>query len=57
MADSIIQQLYHRKMFRITAAYLAMAWVLSQVVTATCPDCDCSMAFQQPIFWFPIAFT
>ena len=27
MADSIIQQLVHRKMFRITAGYLAVAWV------------------------------
>ena len=26
MADSVIQQLVHRKMFRITAGYLAVAW-------------------------------
>ena len=55
MADSIIQQLYQRKMFRITAAYLAVAWVLWQVVGTTCPAFECSMQFQQSIFWFLIA--
>ncbi len=54
MADSIIQQLYQRKMFRITAAYLAVAWVLWQVVGTTCPAFECSMQFQQSIFWFLI---
>ncbi len=39
MADnpSLIQQLYHRKMFRITAGYLAVAWVLWQVVDGRRP--------------------
>ncbi len=55
MANAIIQQLVHRKMFRITAGYLAVAWVLWQVVTATCPAFECSNAFQQSIFWFLIA--
>ena len=55
MADSIIQQLYQRKMFRITAAYLAVAWVLWQVVGTTCPAFECSMQFQQSMFWFLIA--
>ena len=52
MADSIIQQLYQRKMFRITAAYLAVACVLWQVVGTTCPAFECSTQFQQSIFWF-----
>ena len=55
MADSIIQQLYQRKMFRITAAYLAVAWVLWQVVGTTCPAFECSTQFQQSIFWFLVA--
>ena len=55
MADSIIQQLYQRKMFRITAAYLAAAWVLWQVVGTTCPAFECSRQFQQSIFWFLVA--
>ena len=55
MADSIIQQLYQRKMFRITAGYLAVAWVLWQVVGTTCPAFECSVQFQKSIFWFLIA--
>ena len=55
MADSIIQQLVHRKMFRITAGYLAVAWVLWQVVDTTCPTFECSLSFQKSIFWFLIA--
>ena len=57
MADnpSLIQQLVHRKMFRITAGYLAVAWVLWQVVDTTCPTFDCSQSFQKTIFWFLIA--
>ena len=55
LADSIVQQLYQRKMFRITAGYLAVAWVLWQVVGTTCPAFDCGNAFQQSIFWFLIA--
>ena len=55
MADSIIQQLVHRKMFRITAGYLAVAWVLWQVVDTTCPTFECSQEFQKSIFWFLIA--
>jgi hypothetical protein len=52
---SLIKQLYHRKMFRITAGYLAVAWVLWQVVTATCPAFHCTDVFQQSIFWFLLA--
>ena len=55
MAESIIPQLYQRKMFRITAGYLAVAWVLWQVVGTTCPAFECSNAFQQSIFWLLIA--
>ena len=57
MADnpSLVQQLYHRKMFRITAGYLAVAWVLWQVVDTTCPTFECSLSFQKSIFWFLIA--
>ena len=55
MADSIIQQLVHRKMFRITAGYLAVAWVLWQVVDTTCPTFECSQEFQKSIFWFLVA--
>ena len=55
MADSIIQQLVHRKMFRITAGYLAVAWVLWQVVDTTCPTFECSLSFQKSIFWFLVA--
>ena len=55
LADSIIQQLYQRKMFRITAGYFALAWVLWQVVGTTCPAFECSTQFQQSIFWFLIA--
>ena len=55
MADSIVQQLYQRKMFRITAGYLAVGWILWQVVGTTCPAFDCSTQFQKSIFWFLIA--
>ena len=57
MADnpSLIQQLVHRKMFRITAGYLAVAWVLWQVVDTTCPTFECSLSFQKSIFWFLVA--
>ena len=55
MADSIVQQLYERKMFRITAGYLAVAWVLWQVVDTTCPTFECSLSIQRGIFWFLIA--
>ncbi len=57
MADnlSLIKQLYQRKMFRITAGYLAIAWVLWQVVDTTCPTFDCSQDFQKSIFWFLVA--
>ena len=55
MAVPVIQQLYQRKMFRITAGYLAIAWVLWQVVSTTCPAFECSIQFQQSIFWFLIA--
>jgi TolB-like protein len=55
LAGSIIQQLYQRKMFRITAGYLAVAWVLWQVVGTTCPAFECSAQIQKSIFWFLIA--
>lgn len=55
MVDSIAKQLYKRKMFRITAGYLAVAWVLWQVVGTTCPAFECSMQFQRSIFWFLFA--
>ena len=42
-------------MFRITAGYLAIAWVLWQVVDTTCPTFDCSQDFQKSIFWFLVA--
>ena len=53
--DSIVARMYQRKMFRIAAGYLAVAWVLWEVVTATCPTFECSNAFQQSIFWFLVA--
>jgi TolB-like protein len=55
MDDSVVQQLYKRKMFRITAGYLAVAWVLWQVVGTTCPAFECSTQFQKSIFWFLLA--
>ena len=42
-------------MFRITAGYLAVAWVLWQVVDTTCPTFECSLSFQKSIFWFLVA--
>lgn len=54
MADTFVQQLYKRKIFRISAAYLAVAWMLWQVVGTTCPAFECSAQFQQSIFWFLI---
>ncbi|MFT4564376.1 MAG: TolB-like protein/cytochrome c-type biogenesis protein CcmH/NrfG [Gammaproteobacteria bacterium] len=52
MDDSIVRKLYERKMFRITAGYLAVAWVLWQVVTTTCPAFECSTQIQKSIFWY-----
>ncbi|MDA0824754.1 MAG: hypothetical protein O3C28_20385, partial [Proteobacteria bacterium] len=52
MDDSIVQKLYERKMFRITAGYLAVAWVLWQVVSTTCPAFECTTQIQKSIFWF-----
>lgn len=51
MGDTIVKQLYERKMFRIAAGYLAVAWVLWQVVSSTCPAFECSTQFQRSIFW------
>ena len=42
-------------MLRITAGYLAVAWVLWQVVDTTCPTFECSLSFQKSIFWFLVA--
>ena len=42
-------------MFRITAGYLAVAWVLWQVVDTTCPTFDCSQDLQKSIFWLLLA--
>jgi len=55
LTDSIVQQLYQRKMFRITAGYLAVAWLLWQVVGTTCPAFECSTQFQKSILYFLIA--
>jgi adenylate cyclase len=55
LADSIVQQLYQRKMFRITAGYMAAAWMLWQVIGTTCPAFECSTHFQRSIFWVLIA--
>ena len=52
---SIVEQLYQRKMFRIAVGYLAVSWVLWEVVTATCPAFECSNTFQQSIFWILLA--
>ena len=49
--SSIINQLYQRKMFRITMGYLAIAWLLWQVVDTTCPAFECSLESQRTIFW------
>jgi TolB-like protein/Tfp pilus assembly protein PilF len=49
--SSIVKQLYQRKMFRIAVGYLAVAWLLWQVVDTTCPTFECSLAFQRTIFW------
>ena len=49
--SSIIGQLYQRKMFRIGAGYLAVAWLLWQVVANTCPTFECSNDFSRTIFW------
>ena len=54
MADSIVQQLYQRKMFRITAGYLAVAWVLWQVVDTTCPTFECSLSIQRAFSGFSL---
>ena len=52
---SIVTQLYQRKMFRITAGDLAVAWALWHVVGTTRPAFECTNAFKQSIFWFLIA--
>jgi adenylate cyclase len=52
LTDSfIINELYQRKMFRIAVGYLAVAWVLWQVVDTTCPTFECSLELQKTIFW------
>ena len=52
MADSsIINELYQRKMFRIALGYLAVAWLLWQVVDTPCPAFECSLESQRTIFW------
>ena len=54
-ANSVVKQLYQRKMFRIAVGYLAVSWALWEVVTATCPAFECSNTFQQSIFWILLA--
>ena len=38
-------------MFRIALGYLAVAWLLWQVVYTTCPAFECSLESQRTIFW------
>ena len=49
--SSLISQLYERKMFRITAGYLAVAWVVWQVIVTTCEAFECTPGFLRNIFW------